>query len=141
MDTREHISPFCAPNINFPCCNGSMKLRKPAMSLDYEWVEEMCYFQVHVFIGGGGYDKYPGQEGRRGESGNAREPRKSGAGDSAAGYGTVLIIPRLLRITLFSRAAARMPPVTKEATDMDLTPTEVYLVSTRPTTISRLNPL
>lgn len=56
----------------------------------------------------------------------------------------LLIIPESLRIAFISRAARLRArerlPVTKEAADTDLTPTEVYLVSARPTTISSLIP-
>lgn len=53
MDKQEYISPFCALNINPPCCNGSLKLRKLVMASDYEWVEEMCSLQIHEFMGRG----------------------------------------------------------------------------------------
>lgn len=62
----------------------------------------------------------------------------------AAGRPALLIIPESLRIAFISRVARlgerERLPATKEAADTDLTPTEVYLVSARPTTISSLIP-
>lgn len=60
-----------------------------------------------------------------------------------SGHTTLLIIPELLRITFISRAVRlgeRKAARHKGGTDTDLTPTEVYLVSARPTTISSLIP-